>query len=116
MKSITLHIGGQERIFYFGLGFLGNFLEKSGIEMSEIDNKIKENPFKWIPEIMYYSAIFGFTRKNEFADFDAFDVAEWIDEVGIDSPIISQFFTAFQQSLVKNVPEEKEVKKKVTKK
>ena len=118
MKSITLEIGGEKRVFHFGLGFLGNFLEKENIQFHEIDEKIKCNPFKWMPLIMFYSLSFGYTRKNEFAPFDAFDVAEWVDELGIDNSIIFDFFEAFRQSLTKDVPvnENQEVKKKVTKK
>jgi len=117
MKKINLFIGGKYRDFYFGLGFLGNLLEKTGIEMHEIDAKIQGNPFKWIPEIMYYSLAFGYVRSNERPDFDAFDVAEWIDEVGMDSEVVISFFTSFKQSLTKDVPEQKEQsKKKVTKK
>jgi hypothetical protein len=137
MKSIILNLGGQDRTFYFGLGFLGNFLEKTGVQMTDIDAKIKENPFKWIPEIMYHSLAFGYIRKNEFPVFDAYDVAEWIDEetetVEVEIPffnkhtglfetkkelskkIISDFFVALRQSQTKDVPEQKEVKKKVTK-
>lgn len=116
MKSIILNIGGKDRIFYFGLGFLGNFLEKENVEIYEIDEKIKGNPFKWMPLIMYYSLSFGFTRKNENPDFDVFDVSEWIDELGLDSTVVADFFTAFSKSLIKDVPTQPEVKKKVTKK
>lgn len=118
MKQITLEIGGENRTFHFGLGFLGNFLEKENIQFHEIDEKIKGNPFKWMPLIMYYSLAFGYTRKNEFVPFDAFDIAEWVDELGIDNSVVSDFFEAFRQSLIKDVPvsETKEVKKKVTRK
>jgi hypothetical protein len=116
MKFIELELGGEKRTFYFGLGFLGNLLESENIGMNEIDAKLAENPFKWIPLIMYYSCAFGFKRKNEFAPFDAFDVAEWIDEVGMDSEVIKLFFQAFTQSLTKDVPEDKSKKKIVTKK
>lgn len=113
MKSITLNIGGQDRVFYFGLGFIGNLLETEKIQMTEIDAKLAENPFKWIPLIMYYSCAYGFKRKNEFPDFDAFDVADWIDEIGMDNEVIVNFFKAFTESLTKDVPEDKS-KKKVT--
>jgi hypothetical protein len=116
MKSITLNIGGEDRVFYFGLGFLGNLLEIENISMTEIDAKLAENPFKWIPLIMFHSCAFGFKRKNENPLFDAFDVSDWIDEVGIDSEVVTNFFKAFTQSLTKNVPTQPEVKKKVTKK
>lgn len=118
MKQITLNIGSKERVFYFGLGFLGNLLEKTGVQLHEIDEKIQGNPFKWMPEIMYHSLAYGYIRKNENPDFDGFDVADWIDEDGgFDSKNVVSFFTAFKQSLVKDVPEQPtESKKKVTKK
>ena len=115
MKQITLTIGGEERIFYFGLGFLGNLLEKENINMTDIDAELTSNPFKWIPRIMYHSCAYGYIRKNEFAPFDAFSVSEWIDDVGMDSEVVKSFFTAFNQSLTKDVPEDK-TKKKVIKK
>ena len=116
MKSITLNIGKEDRVFHFGLGFIGNLLETENIAMTEIDAKLAENPFKWIPLIMYHSCAFGFKRKNEPVLFDAFDVAEWIDEVGMDSEAVTGFFKAFNESLTKNVPEDKSPKKKVMKK
>lgn len=116
MKQIELELGEEKRTFYFGLGFLGNLLEKENISINEIDEKLVNNPFKWMPLIMYYSLVYGYTRKNEYAPFDAFQVSEWVDEVGMDNTVIIDFFNAFRQSLTKDVPENKEVKKKVTKK
>ena len=112
MNKITLNIGSEDRVFHFGLGFLGNLLEVENVAMYEIDAKLTENPFKWIPLIMYHSCAFGFKRKNELPLFDAFDVAEWIDEVGMDSKVVTDFFTAFKQSLTKDVPQDD--KKKAT--
>lgn len=118
MKQIKLTIGGEERTFYFGLGFLGNLLDKEGISVVDIDTKINENPFKWIPTLMFRSCEFGYLRKGEFAPFDLFDFSEWIDELGIDSDVVKSFFEGFKQSLVKDVPQQeaKEDKKKETKK
>jgi len=116
MKQITLTIGEKERVFHFGLGFLGNLLESEKIAMTEIDAKLAENPFKWIPLIMYYSCAYGFKRKGEFAPFDAYSFADWIDEIGMDSEIVTSFFKAFMESLTKDVPQDKSKKKIVTKK
>jgi hypothetical protein len=117
MKNITLFFGGESRIFYFGLGFLGNLLHESGLQMHEIDSKIQENPFKWVPEIMYQSLAYGFIRKGVNANFDAYDVSEWIDEEGgFESEVVKSFFAGFVNSLNKDVPQDKTVKKKVMKK
>lgn len=116
MKQIELEIGGEKRTFYFGLGFLGNLLEKENVSVGEIDEKLVNNPFKWMPLIMYHSLAWGYVKKNERPLFDAFDVQEWLDDVGLDDTVVIDFFTAFRQSLVKDVPQTKEVKKKVTKK
>lgn len=117
MNKITLNLGGKDREFHFGIGFIGLFLDKSGIQMAEIDQKIKENPFKLIPEMMYYSTLFADQRAGNEVDYDAYSVAEWIDEAdGINGGAVIKFTTAFFQSLVKDVPEQKEVKKKVSKK
>jgi inorganic pyrophosphatase len=117
MKNITLNIGGQDRIFHFGLGFIGNLLHQSNLQMHEIDAKIQENPFKWVPEIMYQSLNYGYIRKGINADFDAFDVSEWIDdEGGFESDVVKSFFVGFVNSLNKDVPQDKTVKKKVMKK
>lgn len=117
MKQIELELGGEKRMFYFGLGFLGNLLEKENISISEIDEKIANNPFKWMPLIMYYSASFGYTRKNEEVPFSVFDISDWVDATGIEGTVVKSFFDAFRQSLVKDVPvvDEKD-KKKATKK
>jgi hypothetical protein len=116
MKQITLNIGGQDRIFCFGLGFLGNLLEVENIAFHEIDEKIKENPFKWIPLIMFHSCSFGYIKNNETIPFNKYVFSDWIDELGVDNEVVTNFFNAFTQSLTKDVPKQLEDKKKVAKK
>ena len=112
MKQIELELGGEKRTFYFGLGFLGNLLEKENIGINEIDEQLIKNPFKWMPLVMYHSLAWGYIRKGERPLFDSFDVSDWLDEVGIDDTVVIDFFTAFRQSLVKDVPQGKEENKK----
>ena len=117
MKQIDLEIGGELRTFYFGLGFLGNLLEKENISIQEIGIKATENPYKWNALIMYHSCSFGYIRKGEEIPFNAFEVAEWIEDAGgFGSDVYKAFELAFSQSLTKDVPEQKDTKKKVTKK
>lgn len=141
MKQIELELGGEKRMFYFGLGFLGNLLEKENIQLHEIEEKLLKNSYKWMPLIMYYSLSWRYEKKGEFPPFDAFDVADWIDELTefddievvlklnedgsketttVQLPtVVRAYFKAFWESINKNVPkqpEQEENKKKALKK
>jgi hypothetical protein len=113
MKSIILNIGDQDRIFYFGLGFLGNLLEETNTNMVDFDEKRLANPFKWIPLMMFHSCAWGFVRENKSVDFTLQNMIEWIDDTDVET--LQKFNEAFVNSLIKNVPIDTS-KKKVTKK
>lgn len=114
MKKINLHIGGQYRDFYFGLGFLGRLLDETNTDMSEFDRLRAANPFKWVPLMMFHSCSYGYIREGKEPDFTLQDVINWIDET--DVATLQSFNTAFVNSLIKDVPTQPEVKKKVNKK
>lgn len=117
MNQIKLTIGGEERIFHFGLWFLGELLEKENMPIQEIGQKTVLNPYKWNPIIMYHSLASGYTINNEEPLFTKKDVVEWIEQAGgFDSEVFNKWQDAFVKSLTKDVPEDKEPKKKVTKK
>jgi len=102
MKKVTILLGGQDREFHFGLGFLGVFLEASGLQLSSVNTKILENPFKYVPLLMYHSAAFALKRKGQEVTFDEYDMAEWVDDInGVEA---ITFLNAFRVSLVKDVP------------
>lgn len=116
MNSITRDFGGKERVFSFGLGFLGNLFEETSFTISNIDEQLKTNPFKNIPLIIYYSLVFNYVRKGERPDFDLYDVSEWIEEKGgLQSEFITDYFINFNKSMTKDVPADnsKSDKKKV---
>lgn len=103
MKKITLNIGGKDREFHFGIGFMGLFLESSGLKITEL-TKIDENPFKYDPILIYSSAVFALQRKGEKADFSLYDVIDWIDES--DGTAVKEFKNAFIESMTKDVPQQ----------
>ena len=105
MKKILLNIGGKEREFHFGIGFMGFFLEMSNVKITELF-KIDENPFKYDPYLIYCSAVFALQRKREKPDFDLYNVIDWIDDS--DGSAVKEFKTAFIESMTKDVPEQKE--------
>jgi len=104
-KTAKIELGGKERTFYFGLGFLGLFIENSGIDIKELDKYISANPFKAIPELMYNSLSYGYLRQDLEPDFNLFLVSEWIDESGGASgePVLL-FLKAFKESMNSNLP------------
>lgn len=92
--------------FFFGLSFLGDFLENQSIELSDIDEKLQKNPFKFIPLLMYESYKHASKRigNNNILDYYKFtDVLESVG--GLGALQVQQFIQAFTESLTKNVPE-----------
>ena len=114
MKQITLNIGGKDRVFYFGLGFLGRLLDETNTNMTDFDKLRMENPFKWIPLMMFHSCAYGYIREGKEPDFVLQDVINWIDDVDVD--VLHKFNTGFVESLIKDVPIQNNSKKKVVNK
>ena len=106
-KQAKISLGGKERTFYFGLGFLGLFIEKTGTDIGDLTIYIKSNPFKAIPEMMYYSLYYGYIREDLEPDFNAYIVGEWIDEDGgADGPAVKEFLERFNESMTSKLPAE----------
>lgn len=105
MKYMQLDIQGKKIGFNFGLGFLGQFIEKSGIAFTELDTELEKNPFKVIPSLMYHSASYNSKRKGEDEPFTEYELIDIIDTLGgFDSNEVSQFLNAFTESMTKDVP------------
>ena len=114
-KKAQIDFGGEKRTFYFGIGFLGMFIENTNNTLGTLEDNLLKNPFQVLPDLMYYSLLYGYLRQDLTPDFTKYDVMEWIDEggVGISSPAVVSFRTALIDSLNAKLPEEKGVKKKV---
>ena len=111
-----INIGGEERGFSFGLGFLGELLEDTDLTIEEIGEKMQKNPFKWIPTIMYHSVKYHDESKDIPLVYTKADVVDWIDEIGIASEQVTLFMKSFIESLTKGVPNEEPVKEGSAKK
>jgi hypothetical protein len=107
MNYIKLTIGGKERGFKFGLGFLGEAFNNLGFTVTELDTELSKNPFKVIPELMYQSALYNCLRSGEKPDFDKYIMSDWIDEAGgLASPVVLEFLQGITKSMTKDVPKE----------
>ncbi len=110
-KVAKIKLGEKMRSFYFGLGFLGLFIEESGVSLEDIDEELKKNPFKRIPQIMYYSLAFGFVKQELEIPFKVYDVIDWIDnDGGIGGPAVAEFLKAFNENSNANLPENEKKK------
>jgi len=111
-KTAKINLGGKERTFYFGLGFLGLFIEKTGVSMANLEAFMKENPFKAIPQMMFYSLAYGYIREDLEPNFNIYVVTEWIDEQGgADGPAVKEFMDKFNESMDSKLPAVETVKK-----
>jgi len=111
-KQAKINLGGKERTFYFGLGFLGLFIEKTGVSMDSLQDFMKKNPFKAIPQMMFYSLAYGYVRQDLEPDFNIYAVTEWIDDDGgPDGPAVKEFMDAFNGSMEAKLPGGEPVKK-----
>ncbi len=104
-NKITLHIGGKDREFHFGLGFLGELVDSFEMPVELIGTKLSLNPIKYTPIIMYCSAVYALNRKGEKVEFTQYDFIDWIEELGgISCKEVEEFSSALVASMTKNVP------------
>ena len=110
-NKITLNLGGKDRTFHLGLGFIGYLLDEENIGFMELGEKEQLNPFKWIPIKMYYSLKYYlvFSERESEIDFNLKDVVQWIDDT--DMQTLQKFNQAYQLALSKDVPVDTSKKK-----
>lgn len=107
MNNITLKIADRELEFSFGLGFLGELFDETGLDIHEVAKKVTTNPFKMVPLLMYYSSAYALRRAGKEVDYTVYDFIDWLDESGgIGNPNTNVFLKAFTQSMIKNVPKD----------
>ena len=112
-KKAEIEFGGEMRTFYFGLGFLGLYVEKTDNPLDNLLEDVQKNPFKVIPDLMYYSLLYGFIRQEIAPPFNRYDVIDWIDEEGgVGGEKILKFMELLGDSMNPNLPEDKSIKKK----
>jgi hypothetical protein len=118
MKQIKLSIDKKKYVFSFGLGFLGELLENTDLQLDELTNKILKNPFKWLPIAMFESAKFANSLEDKEVDFTVNSILEGLEKEdgGINCNQSFKFMKAFGESMSKNVPVDEDVKDEPSKK
>ena len=112
---MKLDINGKSLEFAFGMGFLGELLDETGLGLDEVLQKVDKNPYKFIPICMYVSTKYAYEIKGKQIDFDRFTFIEWLEADGgltDKNKSAIKFMKAFTDSLFKNVPDEENEKGK----
>tara|TARA_Y100000593_G_scaffold92333_1_gene183570 strand:- start:603 stop:953 length:351 start_codon:yes stop_codon:yes gene_type:complete len=107
LKKIA--IGGEMRPIHFGFAALSQWCELSGLgleDLSDIGNKLSlANAIN----LIYVGLKHGARKSKEDFDMEADDVADWIDDEGMD--VFNEAMNLFADQMAKITPEQK--KKKV---
>mgnify|MGYP003144145012 CR=1 FL=1 len=109
----TIAIGGQMRPIHYGFAALGEWCDLSGISLQEL-SKVGDNlSLTSAIQLIYCGLKHGSRRQKKDFNYSCNDVADWIDEEGMD--IFNDAMEIFTESLAKLTPGE-EKKKKAKKK
>ena len=103
----TIKFGSNEFEFFFGLSFLGEFLEEQKISLNDIDEKLNTNPFKFLPTLMYASYKHNLERNGKNVKLKYYNFVDVLEENGgFNSEQIQEFMQAFTKSLTSGVEQE----------
>lgn len=110
MNYIEVEIGGKTRTLRFGLGMLGEMFDSLKTDIHGLGEMMSKNPFKAIPNIIYFGAKYEVERGGKVADFNLYDVNDWIEELenGYGNSVIDDITLVFMRSMIKNTPGMKE--------
>ncbi len=103
MNSITL----LDRKFHFGIGFLNELLDGTGLKLDELGG---QDDALLMPKLMFYSLMYSYKREQKEIDFTIYNIHDLIDENKDDFCV--KFMTAFYQSMNKDVPVDSSKKKR----
>jgi len=100
--------------FHFGIGFLNELLNGTGLKLEELGVQTDE---VLMPKIMYYSRLYAHKREGKEIDFTMYDINDLIDDNGgIGGKFWFDFKIAFNESMFKDVPVEDKKKVKAVSK
>lgn len=98
--------------FHFGIGFLNELLDGTGLKLDELGLQPDE---VLMPKIIFYSRLYAVKRVGKVVDFTIYDIHDLIeDNGGIGGKFWFDFKLAFNECMFKDVPKsETDSKKKV---
>jgi hypothetical protein len=104
MNTTTITVDGQEVTLKFGIWTLARLVDR-GYKMTDLANAINDNPFDFIPTLIYLGAC-----NAKGMNLEAFELAQfydYIDTVGFSSKEVTKVISCFTNSISQDVPGQK---------
>jgi len=105
ITEIKLNLGKKDRLFTFGIIFLGEVLERLDTDYNTLLEKVSKNPFKYAPILMYESLRNSYRIEKKDIDFVEDDIVLWLeseDLIGVD--VMLSFINAFMGTQENKTP------------
>ena len=110
IQELKQTLGGKERVFTFGIIFLGNVLERLDLDYNALLMKSSKNPFKYAPILMYESLRNTAQKEGMDVDFTENELIGWLEkEEVLGANQIIEFIQAFMGTNENKTPEKEVV-------
>ena len=111
LKKIA--IGGEMRPIHFGFAALSQWCDLSGLGLHELSNVGENISLTDAINLIYVGLKHGARKSKEDFKYTSDDVADWIDDEGMD--VFNECMEIFSEQMAKMKPEEKKKKVKAKK-
>lgn len=100
-NKIELIFNKTKLEFFYGLSFLGEFLDKNNIDVDELNKRIINNSLSFLPTLMYESYLHNCNRNGEKPVVNKLELIDLIEQTGYfkDDSVAGEFVTAFYKSI-----------------
>lgn len=104
-KDYKVKLGGKNRVFTFGLLFIGEVLERMELDYNEFFTTVGKSPMKYTHIIMFESLKNTYKKDGLDLDFTENDIITWLEsELFSGYHIIQGFLLAFMGTQKNNTP------------
>lgn len=104
MNTTTITVDGKEVTLRFGIWVLARLVDR-GYKMAGFENAMKDNPFDFIPTLIYLGACNA--NGMNLSAYDESIFWNYIDSIGFNNPEINKVMTCFSNSITQDVSGQK---------
>ena len=105
IQDIKLKLNGKNHTFSFGILFIGNLIDRLGVNYNEIFTVLGKNMVKNFPLLLFESLKNTYLRDDKDIDFTEKDITNWLNKEPLNGlHLIPTFEQAFIESLNNPTP------------